>query len=133
MPDGTRVCAADELAPGEKRRVMVGKRPIALCRSAAGEFFAVSDNCPHQGASMCLGALDGAIVADAPGAYRLERPGEVLRCPWHAWEFDVRTGESLFGERNFRLASYPVDVVDGEVFVGHRARTRAQRAERAVR
>ncbi len=29
-----------------------------------------------------------------PGEYRMSRPGEMLKCPWHGWEFDIRTGQS---------------------------------------
>lgn len=126
MAEGTRVCRADELAPGEKRRVVVGRRSIVLCRSASGEFHAVSDNCPHQGASMCDGKLGGTLVATEPGRYEWGRDGEVLRCPWHAWEFDITTGRSLWGEDSFRLAVYPVTVEDGDVIIG--ARTTRRRA-----
>ena len=120
MAEGTRICRVEEIAPGEKRRVMVGRRAIALCRSRSGEFYAVSDNCPHQGASLCAGALGGTTLADVPGRYAWGRDGEILRCPWHAWEFDVTTGRSVWGEDNFRLATYPVTVEDGEVVVGPR-------------
>ena len=122
MAEGTRVCRADEVAPGEKRRVTVGRKALVLCRSAQGEFYAVSNNCPHQGASLCKGKLDGLMSATAPGRYEYGREGEILRCPWHAWEFDVTTGASVWGEDSFRLATYPVIVEDGEVFVGPRKR-----------
>jgi 3-phenylpropionate/trans-cinnamate dioxygenase ferredoxin subunit len=120
MSGGTPVCRVDDVAPGEKRRVLVGRKPIVLCRTASGEFYAVSDNCPHQGASLCNGVLGGTTVSDQPGMYSW-RDGEVLRCPWHAWEFDVTTGRSLCGEDRYRLATYPVSVVEGEVVVGARA------------
>jgi len=122
MAEGTRVCSADEVAPGEKRRVMIGRKALVLCRSASGDFYAVSDNCPHQGASMCLGTLDGMMFSTAPGRYEYGREGEILRCPWHAWEFDVTTGASVWGEDSYRLATYPVTVEDGGVFVGPRKR-----------
>lgn len=121
MAGGTVVCRDDELAPGEKRRIVVGRRPLVLCRAASGRYYAVSDNCPHQGASMSAGALGGAMQASAPGRYAWGRPGEVLRCPWHAWEFDVTTGCSLWGQADVRLASYPVTIVDGDVVVSPRA------------
>lgn len=120
MAEGTAVCRVDDLAPGEKRRIVVGRRPIALCRTASGEYYAVSDNCPHQGASMSAGALGGAMVAAEPGRYTWGRSGEVLRCPWHAWEFDVTTGCSMWGEGGVRLATYPVTIVDGDVVLSPR-------------
>ena len=126
---GTRLCGVDDLEPGEKRRFVVGGRAIALCRSASGEYFALGDNCPHQGASLCAGSLGGTTLPGAPGEYRWGREGEVLKCPWHAWEFDVRDGRSLFGERKTRVASYELAIENGSVvFTGrHRQRAGAER------
>jgi 3-phenylpropionate/trans-cinnamate dioxygenase ferredoxin subunit len=122
MADRMKLCAVDDLAPGETRRFVVGGRAIALCRTAAGAYFAVGDNCPHQGASLCAGALGGTMVRSDPGEYRWGREGEVLRCPWHAWEFDVRSGRSLVGDDKTRVASYPLEIVDGDVLLAPRRR-----------
>jgi 3-phenylpropionate/trans-cinnamate dioxygenase ferredoxin subunit len=123
---GIRLCAVDDLAPGEKRRIVVGSRAIALCRSASGEYFAIGDNCPHQGASLCAGALGGTTLPSTPGQYAWGREGEVLKCPWHAWEFDVRSGRSLFGDEKMRIASYELRIEDGDViFAGRRGRKAA--------
>jgi nitrite reductase/ring-hydroxylating ferredoxin subunit len=40
----------------------------------------------------------------------------VVRCPWHGWRFDVRTGESLQSDR-WKAPTYEVEVEDGEVYV----------------
>ena len=122
-----RLCAVSDLAPGEKLRVISGGRTIVVCRSQSGEFFAVSDNCPHQGASLCAGALEGTTVPSPPGEYRWGREGEILRCPWHAWEFDIRTGQSLVGDRSTRVATYDVSV-SGDDVVMTRTRRRQQSA-----
>jgi 3-phenylpropionate/trans-cinnamate dioxygenase ferredoxin subunit len=44
----------------------------------------------------------------------------VLECPWHGARFDVRTGAVLSGPSTDDLGTYPVQVVDGDVFVGPR-------------
>ena len=46
----------------------------------------------------------------------------VIRCPWHLWEFDVATGEALFGISTRRLVTYPVEVEDDQVYIRLRAR-----------
>ena len=43
-----------------------------------------------------------------------DRVGELLRCPWHGWEFDMRTGQSWFDPKRFKVRSYPVAVESGE-------------------
>ncbi len=40
-----------------------------------------------------------------------------LACPWHGWMYDVRTGECVLPGRGNRVASYPVRVEAGEVWV----------------
>ena len=52
----------------------------------------------------------GLVTAEKPYDLVREREGEILRCPWHGWEFDVTTGRSVFMPDAVRVKSYPVDV-----------------------
>ena len=79
-----------------------------------GEFFALINRCPHEGAPLCIGPILGLAESDRPGEYRLERQGEMLRCPWHGWEFDIRTGQSWCHPDSVKARNYPVTVVPGE-------------------
>ncbi len=63
---------------------------------------------------MCEGVQTGLIQSDTPGEYCFSRQGEILRCPWHGWEFDIRTGRSFFDPSKVNLRSYPVEVAGGE-------------------
>jgi 3-phenylpropionate/trans-cinnamate dioxygenase ferredoxin subunit len=106
------VARAAELPPGERKLVHVGTRDIVIF-NVAGELFALSDKCPHRGASLSKGKLTGVVTSPEPGAYAFSRPGEILRCPWHGWEFDVRTGKSWCDPRRMRLANFTVSVEAG--------------------
>jgi 3-phenylpropionate/trans-cinnamate dioxygenase ferredoxin subunit len=68
--------------------------------------------CPHRGGPLCDGRLRPHVVAGRVGQIAFEREGEILKCPWHQWEFDLRTGLSLYGPR-IQVQSYPVSVDDG--------------------
>ena len=89
------VAAVGEIAEGERKLVTVEGREIGVF-NVKGEFYALLNKCPHAGASLCRGMVIGLAQSDEPGEYRLTRPGEFLRCPWHGWEFDIRTGQSWF-------------------------------------
>ncbi|MGJ3243698.1 MAG: Rieske (2Fe-2S) protein [Opitutales bacterium] len=102
-----------EIAPGERKIVEIEGRRIGIF-NVDGVFYALKDSCPHQGASLCSGKLTGAVKADRPGAYIFGRPGEIIRCPWHGWEFDIKTGRSWFDPRRVRTRCYPTDVVSGD-------------------
>ena len=81
--------------------------------NVAGEFFALRNVCPHQGGPLCQGVLSGFAAPGRPGEYRYGRRGEILRCPWHGWEFHVRTGQSYFDPAGTRVRTYPVELVPG--------------------
>ena len=106
------VARAADLQPGTRKKVSVDNRDIVVL-NIKGELFALSDKCPHKGASLCDGLLTGLVRSDGPGDYKYERAGEILRCPWHQWEFDVRTGRSYCDPRRLRLMQFPVAVEPG--------------------
>lgn len=108
---------ADEVAPGASKQLRVADRDIALF-NIDGEFHAIADRCPHEGASLCKGTITGIAESDRPGHYRLIRKGEMVRCPWHGWEFDIRTGRSWCDPTRVRVKSYDVKVVPGREVEG---------------
>ena len=79
----------------------------------AGEFFALNNRCPHKGGSLCDGVTTGLIESSEPGDYRYTRRGEIIRCPWHAWEFDIRTGKSWCDPDKIKARRFGVSVEKG--------------------
>lgn len=89
-----------DLREGHLRGVAAGGRLVLLARHG-GRLFALDDTCNHSGCLLSGGKLAGALV----------------RCPCHAMEFDVRTGELVSVPRLCEdQRSYPVTVEDGEAF-----------------
>jgi len=109
-----RVGAVDEVRRDGCRVVEVDGRPVGVI-SVGEEFFAVSDRCPHMGASMCTGSLGGTMVPAAPHELVYGMDDRVIRCPWHGWEFDLETGRSLLEPRRYGLRTYRVTEEDGVV------------------
>ena len=107
------VARVGEIAPGTAKQVTVRGREIGVFH-VNGEYFALLNKCPHEGAPLCRGRLVGLIEGDEPGEYRMTRHGELLKCPWHGWEFDMRNGQSWFDPKRFKVRSYPVAVASGE-------------------
>ena len=103
------VARVSELPPGERKIVEVEGRSIGVF-NVGGSYHALRNVCPHQGAPLCLGSLGGTTLESAPGEYVWGREGEILRCPWHGWEFDVRTGRSVFNPHRTRVKRYEVSV-----------------------
>lgn len=101
------VATVDEIPPGGRKVVEVGGRSIGVF-NLGGEFFALRNSCPHEGGPLCVGPICGFIFAETPGEYQYSRQGEILRCPWHGWEFDIRTGQSWFDPAKVRVRRYEV-------------------------
>ena len=106
------VAAASELPSGSRKVVEIAGRPIAVF-NIRGKFFAVLNRCPHQGGPLGEGELIGLVESSEPGQYRFSRRGEILRCPWHGWEFDLRTGESRCDPARIKTRCYDVSIEPG--------------------
>ncbi len=74
------VAPARDIAPGERKLVEVRGRKLVVF-NLTGEFFAMSDRCPHQGGPLSKGHLTGLVSSPEPGAYCYSRKGEVIRAP----------------------------------------------------
>jgi len=110
------VATVDEIPQGGRKLVEVGDRNVVIF-NVNGEFLALLDRCPHQGGSLCAGVLAGFVSSDEPGQYNYSRPGEFIRCPWHGWHFDVRTGQSWGDPERVFTKQYNVEVAPGQQLV----------------
>jgi len=106
------VATAQEIPEGGRKLVTVRGRPIAIF-NLKGEYFGMLNKCPHQGGPMCEGLITGLRQAPQPGEYVFTRKGEILRCPWHGWEFDIKTGQSYVDPDKTRIRTYPVELEAG--------------------
>lgn len=108
------VAAVADVPPGAKISVDVEGTPVAIF-NLDGEFYGLLDRCPHMGGLLSEGIQIGRIEAPRPGCYNYDRRGEIVRCPWHGWEFDIRTGKSRFDPNRWRARSIDVDVATADV------------------
>ncbi|HTQ38265.1 MAG TPA: Rieske 2Fe-2S domain-containing protein [Pirellulales bacterium] len=94
-----RIAAVEDCSPGNCLEAVAGERMIALF-NVAGEFFALDGVCPHQGGPLGEGQLSGCIVT----------------CPWHGWQFDVRSGQHQLN-RTVMQPRFETKVEAGAVWV----------------
>jgi 3-phenylpropionate/trans-cinnamate dioxygenase ferredoxin subunit len=110
------VATAGEIPPGARKIVTVRGREIGVF-NIGGEYFALLNRCPHQGGELCRGTLVGLVTSREPGRFDYSRPGEMLKCPWHGWEYDIRTGQSWCDPNDTRVKAYDVKLEPGETLV----------------
>ena len=84
-----------------------------------GKYYAIRNECIHQRGPVCEGRVTGALYARADGhhlKFEWTKEGEILVCPWHGLEFDIRTGASLAMKKG-RLRTYPLRVEKGKIIL----------------
>jgi nitrite reductase (NADH) small subunit len=104
-----RVGTTGEIPPGARKIVQVENRSIGVF-NVNGTYYAIRNNCPHQGAPLCQGRLTGLAMHSMPGKYRYGREGEIISCPWHGWEFDLTNGKSIYDPHKCLVKTYEVIV-----------------------
>jgi nitrite reductase/ring-hydroxylating ferredoxin subunit len=100
---------ADEIVPGSRKIVRVEGRSIGIF-NVDGQYYAIRNRCPHQGAALCEGKLWGALRSDVPGSFEYNGTKDILACISHGWEFSVKTGQSWCDPKRLRVRSYEVAV-----------------------
>jgi nitrite reductase/ring-hydroxylating ferredoxin subunit len=112
-----RICSVSEVASNAMKPFAMGRGTILLTRLPSGEIKAVGARCPHQGANLEHGCVTGHAHSDQPNVLLMDRPGQILRCPWHGFEFDLISGESVADHGKLRLRRFNVEIEHDDVFV----------------
>lgn len=99
MPQRHSVAALASIPPGSSRAHTVAGRRIALF-NVDGRIHAMDDLCPHAGAPLSDGRLNGCVIT----------------CPWHAWSFDVTNGR-MPGQDQDCQSVYPVFINGDQIEV----------------
>lgn len=99
MSEFLKIATPDEIPVGEGRAFKVGGRLVAVFNQN-GCFTAIDDMCPHMGASLATGHLEGCQVS----------------CPWHGWRFDVNDG-TWCDNRRLKIDAFRLRVTDDEIQV----------------
>ena len=99
MANFVKAASLADLAPGNSMAVEVNGKTIALF-NVGGKVFALDNTCMHRGGPLGEGMLEGDVVT----------------CPWHMWQYNVRTGEKV-ETPSVKVASYPVQVEGDEIRV----------------
>ena len=110
------VARTSDIQPGGRLAVTVKGRPIVVF-NIDGQFYGLLDRCPHQSASLSDGITAGIATSDGPGRADCIRAGEFIRCPWHGWEFDIRTGQSWCAPDSIKVRQFDVKVEPGAALV----------------
>ena len=94
------VATVDELQPGERMVVELGRHWVALF-NVDGTYYAIEDVCTHDGAPLASGRFSGNAIA----------------CPRHGARFDVCTGKALSMPAVEPVETYPVKIEGNDILV----------------
>jgi len=100
MPNFIRVAKTNEVPPGAVREFHADGKVVAVF-NVSGKLYAIDNTCLHRGGPLGQGVLEG----------------EVVTCPWHGWQYNVTSGESVFNEA-IKVQTYEVKIEGEDIFVG---------------
>lgn len=97
MPKRVTIARTSDVPPNGARAFPLNDRMIAVFHQA-GTYYAMDDFCPHLGASLAEGWVEGDVVA----------------CPWHAWRFSLKDGCWLDNPK-IKAQVFPVHLVGDSI------------------
>lgn len=109
------VAKADDLPPGERKIVTINNREIGVI-NVDGNLYALRNICPHRMGPICKGRIRPLVVWNGGTDIGHERENEIIKCPWHNWEFDLKTGKSITDD-NLRVRTYKVETEGEDVIL----------------
>ncbi len=99
MPTFVKVAAVAEVESGKVKTVNANGKTLALC-NVEGTFYALDNVCLHRSGPLGEGVLDG----------------HKLECPWHSWQYDVKTGAVVMNP-SMKVPTYEVKIEGVDVLV----------------
>ncbi len=101
MANWIDACATDDIEAEDVMRFDHGDRTFAIYRSPDDGYYCTDGLCTHEQVHLA----DGLVM------------DHVIECPKHNGRFDYRTGAAMRAPVCDALATYPVRVADGRVYV----------------
>ena len=108
-----RVCALNELPNSSQKIVQVGAHKVALFHFN-NEISAIANACLHKAGPLGLGLVENKY------------DGDYVTCPWHGWEYNIKTGSAPPGYKD-QQAVYEVKVDGDDVLVSEQPIKKAHR------
>jgi nitrite reductase (NADH) small subunit len=109
------ICRVTDIPPGTGRLFPIGPFGVGVF-NVAGRFYALANYCPHRGGPLCLGKVTGTTDVDDTDTVRWIDDGEVIRCPWHGWEFSISEGRTITKPVR-RVHMYPVRAEGNDLMI----------------
>ena len=97
MPNYVKVASVSQVAPGTGIVANVNDKEVAVF-NVDGTFYVIDNTCKHRGGPLGEGEVEGDTVT----------------CPWHGWQYNVKTGVCLTKD-GITMDKYEVRVEDGDV------------------
>ncbi len=112
----TAYAAGPATIPAGTRRLVEIKGRVVAIFNVAGDYVAMHNRCPHMGGPICEGPITGTTMHTAKTEFIYGRDDELVRCGWHGWEFEIKTGRCLTDEK-MRAKLFEVAIENGDLYV----------------
>ena len=109
------LCSASEITTDNHRVFNIGRHSFGVF-FVGGKYYGLRNVCPHQGAPLCEGAgvfdqIEAEVTSDRKVREFVKTKKCIVACPWHGFEYDIRTGQSLV-RKDWKVKTYEIHVDD---------------------
>lgn len=120
MPTEVPVGRVEEFDEFDRKIVLTDGTKVGVFR-VDERFYAYENRCMHQGGPVCEGRILGkveTVLEDDRNVLRekFSDTEKHLVCPWHGYEYDIKTGQHA-GDRRLSLNRFDVVERDGMVYL----------------
>jgi nitrite reductase/ring-hydroxylating ferredoxin subunit len=105
-----------EIEVGSCKILSIGGRSVGIYYDGEN-YFGIRNVCPHEQAELCKGKVTGTTLTSKPHEYIYGMEGEILVCPWHGWEFNIKTGKSLVDPDRYKAKVYDVSIENNRIML----------------
>ena len=114
------VCSLVDFPEGARKTVNVEDTPVTVLH-VGGSYYAIEATCPHQSGPLGQGVVLPKLEATFIGAGKrldesFSETNLTISCPWHGWEYDMRTGRHA-GDPRMGLRAIEILERDGKVYL----------------
>ena len=116
MTEDHFLCNVEDVSSNKAKIIKINNKSIGVFKLNDGSIHALLNLCPHRGAALCEGPICGTTEATDSYNFKYIKDNEIIRCSWHGWEFDIKTGEFLV-DKKVKVRKFPLEIKGNEIFI----------------
>lgn len=117
MEDWHKIGSVNDFEYNKIKIIKIGNIEVGVIKIKDNQFRIIKNSCPHKMGPICKGTISGTSIPSDPGEFKYDFEGQILRRPWHRYEYNLLTGEIMFNDLKLRLKLYEHKIENNVIYV----------------